>query len=594
MEFSQYVTEAIASIDHVEKDRDYDAISLIKGAMENANNEADAHILHIISGSMTMTYNLKEQTFMPCFIDFNGQRTFALEDIEKSDIDILCNIVETTNSLYLRTKFAHIIWLLTNNYKYAQLAATGYLELFKKSFDSIHWIACYQNVNIAYHLASLAGKSSDIFKQTKLTIKEQLIALNGADSSFLSIQLLRLLLDDLRKDELPQFVVIAETLFRKNTDPDCDNSHLSDETFGVLKTIYEKLKRNDDIKSIKEQYADYYVALARKQAEKKDYFRAVSFMKKACKIYSNENREKAVALRLEMEEWQKLSLKNLQPITVEFNVEDISKAVEERFDGLTLPEAIVQFGRTVRIYKVDTIKQQLSQKEDEQLINSMFSSTVLNENGQSIQNLPPINDTDENSDNYRKHMIRYVAEHRRMFDSIPLRMAYQKLERFGTISEDDLNFLTQNNAIIPENREEIIREGLCLGLNGKMYTAMHILLPQTENIFRNLVKLCGDTVTFLNDDGTESFKPLSSLFKSVKLLDCYDKDLIFNFQSIMDDPSGENLRNLNAHGLLEPNLGNGVRSLSFLGMLIMLLSLYKPEVLEIRRKLIELEDNITE
>ena len=42
----------------------------------------------------------------------------------------------------------------------------------------------------------------------------------------------------------------------------------------------------------------------------------------------------------------------------------------------------------------------------------------------------------------------------------------------------------------------------------------------------------------------------------------------------MDDPAGENLRNLNSHGLLEPEVGNSAASLFFVSLLIFLLSLY--------------------
>ena len=124
-----------------------------------------------------------------------------------------------------------------------------------------------------------------------------------------------------------------------------------------------------------------------------------------------------------------------------------------------------------------------------------------------------------------------------------------------------------------------------MGLNGKLYAAMHILQPQTENIFRNLVKLCGDTVTFLKEDGSEEYKPLSSLFNSEKLRECYDENIIFTFQSIMDEPAGENLRNLNGHGLLEPNIGNSVGSLYFLSLLVFLLSLYSAKASSFRMDL---------
>ena len=143
-------------------------------------------------------------------------------------------------------------------------------------------------------------------------------------------------------------------------------------------------------------------------------------------------------------------------------------------------------------------------------------------------------------------------------------IAYQFLKKHTPIKENDLDFLVQNNAIILENRAEIIKQGLCFGLNENLYAAMHILQPQTEKLFRNLVKLCEDTVIFLNEDGTEKYKPLSSLFKSEKLLDCYNNIIIFTFNSMMDDPTGEKFRNLIGHGLLEPELGNSSLSLCFL------------------------------
>lgn len=96
--------------------------------------------------------------------------------------------------------------------------------------------------------------------------------------------------------------------------------------------------------------------------------------------------------------------------------------------------------------------------------------------------------------------------------------------------------------------------------------------------------MCGDTVTFLKEDGHEEYKPLSALFKSEKLLECYDENVIFTFQSIMDEPAGENLRNLNGHGLLESAEGNGAGALCFVSLLIMLLSIYGNQSRDIRMK----------
>jgi len=59
------------------------------------------------------------------------------------------------------------------------------------------------------------------------------------------------------------------------------------------------------------------------------------------------------------------------------------------------------------------------------------------------------------------------------------------------------------------------------------------------------------------------------------------------FQSIMDDPIGVNLRNLNAHGVLEPEKGNGSSALYLLCLVIRLLSMYYPNAFTIVKKLAE-------
>lgn len=582
MEFSQYVLETLTSIDYVVKDRDFNAVSLIKGAAEKASNEMDAHILNVISGSMTMSYKAKEQIFRPLFVEYGVGRSFGTDDLGEMDVDILRSAVQVTKSSTLRTKFSHIVWSITKEHTFGQLAAVGYVDAFQKEFDSVHWITCYEKIKAAYQIASAMGKTAGNFKQTRTVILQKLQEMNGTDPLFLSIRLLKLVLIDLAKEEIPKHIGIAESLFRKNTDPNNDNTNLADESFSLLESMYKRMNRNADIKVAKEQLASYYEAQARKLSNKQDYFRAVIFMKQACLLYKGVNHDKAIELRLEMEQWQKLALQDLHFITREIDVKDITVTVEQMFSDLTLPEAIVQFGRIASIYKVDEVKQKLAAEQDERFFGNMFESVLLNNRGQSVQKLPPIDDVDTNSDAFRKHMVHYVSERRRMLDSIPVRMAFHHLKKYGPFSEEMLDFLVQDNAIIPENRSEIIRDGLCLALNGKLYMAMHILQPQTEHIFRNLVKMCGDTVTFLQEDGSEEYKPLSSLFKSEKLLECYDENIIFTFQSIMNEPAGENLRNLNGHGLLEPAEGNSTGALCFVSLLIMLLSVYGNHARDIR------------
>ncbi len=588
MILSQYAMDAIASINYVTKEHENEAISLINKSSKSAPNEQDFHILEVIAGVISISYNAASRSFGPKIIWNDGSRSFAPEDITDNDTSILYDFVQATGSTYLRTKFSHIIWFLNSDQKYGELAVDGYIETFHTNFDTEKWVTCYDFIQYAYHISSAIGIKSECYKRTRAAINQKLLQMNGSDPSFLSLKLLDLILNDAPKEDLLKYEVVINNICERNISPTNQNTNLADSSFSILEKAYKRMKKEDEIKRAKLKYAHYNEIFAKSLAHNNDYFRAVIWLKKACTLYADINKEKLLELRLLLEEWQKHIINEMCTQKYTVNIKPLYDLIERKFDGLSLSESIIQFGMTSKIYKIDELKQKLIENSEQYVFTSMFGSTLLNELGQSVQELPPITAAIDSGDSntIKKHMVHYVAEQRKLIDVLPIKIAYQFLNNFGPFSEDTLNFLVVDNAIIPENRVEIIKQGIHLGLNGKLYAAMHILQPQTENLIRNLVKLCGDTVTYLNADGTETYKPLSQLFKSEKLKECYDEDILFTFQSIMDDPAGENLRNLNAHGLLEPDVGNGLISLYFLSILISLLSLYSVKALSIRTDLI--------
>lgn len=586
MELSKYVIDAVATINISGSRHNSKATRDLRIAAETAEDSHDAHILELISGVLSMSYSVDKHIFSPKAI-LEGRRTFAMEDILQDDVPILEELVAAVENNWVRTRLSHVAWLLTNNYHHGQLAVAGYLQQFEETFDPEHWLDCSHAIQCAYHIASCLGKKSESLKQTRIAINQKLSAMNGTDSLFLSLSLLRIAIQDATQKELVSYLPIVSNLATKNICADNLNSHLADDTYDVQQLLLKRLKQQDDIKIATTNYADYYEAYADTLTQKEDYHRAVIMLKKACALYGAGDRDKLLSLRVKLEDLQKKALKQMQAIPFTINTESVYNLVEQLFSELSVEEAVVQIGRVATVYKFEDMKQQVLEKQNEYVFSSMFGSSLLNEEGQTIQELPPLSETgtDENSDALFKHMVRHVSEQRGLIESITLGYAFSFLQKAGTIEETSLDFLVSDNAIIPENRKEIIKEGLYLGLTGKLYAAMHILLPQTEHIFRNLVKMCGDTVTYLKEDGTESYKPLSSLLNSDKLRECYSEDIIFTFWSIMEDPVGENLRNLNAHGLLEPQRGNSTSALCFLCLLIKLLVMYSPRVKPILRTL---------
>ena len=97
----------------------------------------------------------------------------------------------------------------------------------------------------------------------------------------------------------------------------------------------------------------------------------------------------------------------------------------------------------------------------------------------------------------------------------------------------------------------IIGYGVYLGLIGDLYSSMHILAPQTENLFRYIrAKLGGNNTHYNYESGIQKAYSLQRIFTHGDLLEKkIGRDVLFTFNGLMQQDSGSNIRNNIAHGL---------------------------------------------
>ena len=108
---------------------------------------------------------------------------------------------------------------------------------------------------------------------------------------------------------------------------------------------------------------------------------------------------------------------------------------------------------------------------------------MLNDEGHTVEVIPPLDlqNPDGNPDVLFKHMIKYVSDCRNLDEAICLQFAYGLVKNERSVSIDNLSFLIDENAIIPNGRNEIIKFGIHLGLNGNLYAAMPV-----KTVVRNI------------------------------------------------------------------------------------------------------------
>ncbi len=106
--------------------------------------------------------------------------------------------------------------------------------------------------------------------------------------------------------------------------------------------------------------------------------------------------------------------------------------------------------------------------------------------------------------------------------------------------------------VIPLGREQLWAKGLFWGFEYEYNISLHLLIPQIEHFVRILMKSRDIRTTTLNSMGIETENGLSTLLeKQAELKTLLGENLLFEFQALLADPVGPNLRNEVAHGLWE-------------------------------------------
>lgn len=564
----------------------FSADRYLRDAAKHMESKEDSNILHILGGALSMSYSDQDDCYHPKIALADGRRSFAMEDLDDGGANLLKEIFPYLEPSWIKAQLSDIIWLKSGDYSYAQIAVLSHLSLFDECFDPQEWVDCYQVIRRAFSIALRLGDKGCEFTEVIRRIDRAIRYMDGTDTLFLSLKLIHLVAPYVKKDSLEQYLLLTAKIFAQAKTNGEHGKLVIEAAFEVRSELLKKLNRKEEIRIVKLELAEYYEKLA-VELESQPY-RAIQALQSAYKLYDKKlDSEKIVAIRSYMEHHQQNGIAAMQSVPFEFNITAIRNRIDELFEGLSHQEAIFEYGQLAVIYNIEEVKKAVLDEQRKYIFKSITSQHILNREGHLVKIIHPLDlhDPQQNKESLRDYMLRYVTRQREIEGATSLQLAYGQLQKNGDITLDDLSFLVENNAIIPEDRKDIIKYGLYLGLTGELYAALHILLPQTENTIRELAKMCGDTVTFLKEDGTEEFKPLSQLLDSGNLKESYDENLLFTLSTLLNERGGPNLRNELAHGFLSPTEGSSGLALCFLSLLIRFLSMYSLESIEIFKKL---------
>ena len=583
---SAYAAEQIKKLNRSTDNVHFSADTYLRAAGENAETPEDKAAFAVLSGALSMAYDTQEDCYTPMLVLNDGRRSFGMEDLDERGTAIIEEALPLFEPFWIRAQLADILWLKTGDHRYAQTAAFANLSLFEASYDPEDWVSCFQAARRAFQIARKLGRNNHLFSETLAKIDAVLRKADGTDPLFLSLNLIEMVAPYAGKEQLQHYLSLSQKLFTQAKAGGEASELVIQAAYRVYADLLHRTNKDNKVRALNLELAEHYEALADDLTGRPIH--AELMLQKAYNLYDKkQDRERCLQLRGKLKHTQQERLKSMASIPFEFDAAPIRKNIETLFHGLSRQEAILAFGECAMLYKVEEVRQGVLTEQQKNVFSSLFSKRFIDEEGRLVKILSPLDlrDPQEDASLLREHMVHYVSERRSLGETICLQLAYHKVREKGAVAPDDLSFLIDRNALIPEERKAIIRTGLQLGLNGELYASLHILLPQTENLLRELVKLCGDMPTYLKEDGTEDIKPLSQLFDSQKLREAYDEDLLFTWKTLLDERGGPNLRNEIAHGVLSPKRGSGGAALCFLSLLIRFLALYSTDAHAVYEKL---------
>lgn len=583
---SAKVAEKIKALDHSTESTRDSAVAYLRNAEEHAEKPEDKAAFAVLSGVLSMAYDAQEGGYVPMLVMSDGQRSFSMEDLDDSGAAIIEEALPLFEPFWIKARLADTLWLKTGDHRYAQIAVSANLSLFDASYDPENWVSCFQAARRAFQIARKLGRNNHLFSETLAKVDVVLRKADGTDPLFLSLNLIEMVAPYADKDRLQRYLSLSQKLFAQAKAGGIASEHVVQAAYRVYADLLHRTNKDNKVRALNLELAEHYEALADDLTGRPIH--AELMLQKAYNLYDKkQDRERCLQLRGKLKHTQQERLKSMASIPFEFDAAPIQKNIETLFHGLSRQEAILAFGECAMLYKVEEVRQGVLTEQQKNVFSSLFSKRFIDEEGRLVKILSPLDlrDPQEDASLLREHMVHYVSERRSLDETICLQLAYHKVQERGAVAPEDLSFLIDQNALIPEERKAIIKTGLQLGLNGELYASLHILLPQMENLLRELVKICGDAPTYLKEDGTEDIKPLSQLFNSQKLKEVYDEDLLFTWKTLLDERGGPNLRNEIAHGVLSPEQGSGGAALSFLSLLIRFLSFYSLDAHAVYKKL---------
>jgi len=547
---------------------DYSSIwqSLSSFARQAIENEklAEGKILWILADacSMMLRPSSLNEPFKPYMV-MDGKRSALPEDFQENEISLFAQIAEEISDPRLCARIADISWLLLKpkDPKHALLAIDNYRRL---PISTNLWVRdgreCWdRSIQLCFMLKAGAGERLQEIEKELLDVVENLTNEDGYLVLWVSDLLSKHNLGRQKQDSVAQKLEQLAIDF-----DDSGDLHRARDYFDAAAEVYRKLGNEDKSAEVTVKVAEGWEkeAVARQSSNSPSNMVAAGFYENAIQKYRNIPKSqrsnydvdgRISSLRTKLSSAGEMSLEEMGKITSPGI--DISEFIENSRNSVRGKSAIDALAALANVYQGARVKKvrEFSEKMlREHPLQVMFSATHMSRDGRIIAKRPGA-DLGGNGDDEATvwpEMVKHYTMELGIVVQGNIWPALEVMRQEHRLREGDFYSITRQSPIVPQECEQLIAKALFAGYDNDFVTALHILIPQLENLVRFHLKQHGVKTTNLDINGIENENGLSTLAELPEIKDIFGEDLSFEIKALFCNSFGPNLRNELAHGLL--------------------------------------------
>jgi hypothetical protein len=475
--------------------------------------------------------------------EFGGQAYPHVNAFGPEALDaIAAELARSSNPIH-RSRCADFLWERRTNHRYARQAIDAYLEA-AELYVANGWHdqlcdALDRAAELSLRLADSALIARS--KAAAFRLVQALLAAEQHPEAQWAIDILETLLGFGRRltdSERSEIARLAEQGAAYHSGE--GDHHLEQWCLTVLARGYEALRRPDDAREARRRFAAAYVAAADRAD---NHLAAVHFLREAVQAYADLG-DSATVEELKRRLTEEVGASESEFVTISTEVRvptDPLKVWVECLIAGTLDEALARLMVSL-VPRLELVRDRAERLRRE------FPLRHLATNVQ-FEDRKIVGSAQTEAEHERMSVIECYLLDIRLSD-IQLGLAFERLEAEKGLDTETLMQFLRRGELLDAEALDLVAVGIERYFAQDYVSALHVLVPQLEDVLRGFLGKLGLATTSF-DRGLTREKPLDIVLETAELRSSLGEDLTTYFEVVLIRPDALNLRNRTGHGLVK-------------------------------------------